>query len=216
MRVLVACGLIAGLTLAHAVVVRAETVPGAPAAVVSISGFRSAHFGMTEAETRKAIEADFKLGGEQVRVEENKVQHTRLLRVTVGGLVPSSGKAELDYVLGYKSQRLIEVNVVWNATVDPANTAQALVQTGASLQAYFQNETFPPGQTTVNAMMPNGGVVLFRGSDPVGHTVAVILAGTVHQDPKAHTAQMTPTALTLAYAEAPTHPDVFMLPKGSF
>src|SRR5271157_3878925 len=47
------------------------TPPAAPAEPVTppvvIDGFRSAHFGMAEAEVRKAITADFKLSGTAVR-----------------------------------------------------------------------------------------------------------------------------------------------------
>jgi len=78
--------------------------PAAPAAQpVSIDGFRSAHFGMSEQETRKAIEADFKLSGSAVRPGDNPVERTRVLSVTVPDLVPDSGKAVIDYVFGFKS-----------------------------------------------------------------------------------------------------------------
>src|SRR5580693_1386206 len=89
-----------------------DQAPVAPPVV--IDGFRSAHFGMTEAEVRKAIETDFKLTGSAVRPGDNPVERTHLLSVTVPDLVPDSGKAVIDYVLGYKSHSLIEVNVTWS------------------------------------------------------------------------------------------------------
>ncbi len=193
-----------------------DQAPPAPAQPIAIDGFRAAHFGMTEAEIRKAIEADFKLSGSAVRAADNRVQRTRSLSVTVPDLVPDSGKAVIDYVFGYKSRRLIEVNIRWLTATDPANQPATLVRTGATLQGYFQAETFPAGQTAVNAVLANGGLLLFRGTDPAGHTVVLLLSGPVHQDAKEHTAQMTPSVLSLVYAADPAHPDVFRLQKGAF
>jgi len=194
----------------------AATTPAPTAPPVTIDGFRSAHFGMTEAEVRKAIESDFKLTGSAVRPDNNPVERTRVLSVTVPELVPDSGKATIDYVFGFKSQRLIEVNLAWSAATDPANKPTTLLHTGATLQAYFQGETFPPGQSVANAMLANGGLLLFRGTDPAAHTVVLLLSGTVKQDTKEHQAQMTPTVLSLVYAVDAAHPDVFRLQKGAF
>jgi hypothetical protein len=195
----------------------APTAPAPPVVPpVVIDGFRSAHFGMTEAEVRKAIEADFKLTGSAVRPGDNPVERTRVLSVTVPDLVPDSGKATIDYVFGFKSQRLIEVNLAWSVATDPANKPTTLLHTGATLQAYFQGETFPPGQSVANAMLANGSLLLFRGTDPAAHTVVLLLSGPVKQDTKEHKAQMTPTVLSLVYAADAAHPDVFRLQKGAF
>ena len=191
-----------------------DQAPVAPPVV--IDGFRSAHFGMTEAEVRKAIEADFKLTGSAVRPGDNAVERTHVLSITVPDLVPDSGKATVDYVFGFKSQRLIEVNLAWSAATDPANKPATLLHTGATLQAYFQGETFPPGQSVANAMLANGGLLLFRGTDPAAHTVVLLLSGPMKQDTKEHQAQMTPTVLSLVYAADAAHPDVFRLQKGAF
>jgi hypothetical protein len=190
--------------------------PAPPAEPVSIDGFRSAHFGMTEAEVRKAIEADFKLSGAAVRPGENPVERTRLLSVIVPALVPDSGKAVVDYVFGFKTHRLIEVNVRWTTADDPANKPDTLLHTGMTLQNYFHAEAFTPGNAVVNAMLGNGRLLLFRGTDPDGHVVVLILSGTVRENAKEHKAQMTPTVLSLVYAADPEHPDVFHLQKGTF
>jgi len=217
--------LIVGLLLAAPIAVRAQApapsapaapAPAAPTEAVSIDGFRSAHFGMTEAEIRKAVEADFKLSGSALHASDSPVERTHVLSVTVPDLVPDSGKAVVDYMFGYKTKRLIEVNITWSAAADPANKPETLVHTGTTLQGYFQSETFPAGQAVANAVLANGGVLLFRGTDPGGHTVVLLLNGPVHQDAKEHKAQMTPAVLSLVYAADPTHPDVFRLQKGSF
>jgi hypothetical protein len=216
--------LLAGLLLVAPAVALAQAVPPAEtvpapaqtAQPITIDGFRSAHFGMTEAEVRKAIEEDFKLSGTTVHIVENPIQRTRALSVIVPALVPESGKATIDYVLGFHSQKLVQVNINWSTSVDPANKATTLVQIGGTLQGYFQSETFLPGKAVSNAVLPNGGLLLFRGTDPAGHTVVLLLGGSVQQDVKEHKAQMTPTTLSLAYVADPAHPDVFQLQKGTF
>jgi hypothetical protein len=194
----------------------APPAPEAAAQPVSIDGFRSARFGMSEAEIRKAIEADFKLSGSAVHPSDNPVERTHVLSVTVPDLVPDSGKAVVDYVLGYKSKRLIDVHVTWSAVSDPANKPDTLVHTGLTLQGYFRAEAFPAGQAVANGVLADGSVVLFRGTDPAGHVVNLVLTGPVHQDTKEHKAQMTPTVLVLVYAADTVHPDVFRLQKGAF
>jgi len=193
-----------------------EPAPTPTAPPVSIDGFRSAHFGMTEAEVRKAIEADFKLTGTAVRPGDNSVERTHLLSVTVPDLVPDSGKAVIDYVIGYKTHSLIQVSITWSTAADPANKPTTLLHAGGTLQSYFESEAFPAGQTAANAMLPNGALLMFRGTDPAGHTVVLMLSGPVRQDPKEHKEQMTPAVLSLVYAVDPTHPDVFRLQKGTF
>ena len=171
---------------------------------------------MNEADIRKAIDADFKLSGSAVRASDSPVERTHVLSVTVPELVPDSGKAVVDYIFGYKNKRLIEVNVAWSAAADPANKPDTLMHAGATLRGYFQSEVFPEGQSDANPVLANGILRLFRGTDPAGHTVVLILSGPVKQDAKDHNAQMTPTALSLVYAVDPAHPDVFRLQKGTF
>jgi hypothetical protein len=46
--------------------------------------------------------------------------------------------------------------------------------------------------------------------------VVLLLSGRRDQPAKDASSRLTPTALTLAYAADPAHPDVFQLKKGTF
>ena len=46
-----------------------------------VMGFRSAHFGMNEADVRAVIQKDFKLKPETIQLEENKAEQTHALVV---------------------------------------------------------------------------------------------------------------------------------------
>jgi hypothetical protein len=181
----------------------------------AIAGFRNASFGMTQAQVRSVIETEFKLKDAAIKPSENDIQHTAVLNVQVPDLVPGGGIANVAYVFGYQSHKLIEVNILWSKLVDPNITPQMIYQNGESLQQYFAGEGFPPQRSTGNIATPNG-VLLFRATDTTGNAVLLILSGSMAKDQKSDKSTLTPAALTLAYAADPQHPDVFQLNKGSF
>jgi hypothetical protein len=118
-------------------------------------------------------------------------------------------------VFGYQTHKLIEVNILWSAQIDPKITGATLYQSGESLQQYFAAEGFPADRSTGNVATPNG-VLLFRATDTAGNAVLLILSGTMTKDAKTDKSVLSPEALTLAYAADPQHPDIFQLGKGSF
>jgi len=182
----------------------------------SITGFRNATFGMTQAQVRDAIEAEFHVPASAITEGTNPIQRTGVLTVTVPALIPGGGAASIAYVFGYQSQKLIEINVVWSKQIDPNTTAQMIYQNGESLQQYFASEDFPPQRSSGN-IVTSAGILLFRATDPSGNAVVLILSGNTSKDPKTPDKTMLdPTTLTLAYAENAQHPDVFKLSQGSF
>jgi len=190
--------------------------PPAQAASTRIDGFRSAHFGMSEADVRRAIAADFRLSGASVVAGDNPVQRTPVLRIRTADLIPGGGTAQIDYVFGYRSHALIEVNILWSAATDAAMTPEKLVANGAALQAYFLKEGFPSSRTVRNGLLPDGNVMLFRTQDEAGHAVALVISGKRDKPSASGASRLTPTALSLVYAADPIHPDVFQLKQGSF
>ncbi len=63
-------------------------------------------------------------------------------------------------------------------------------------------------------MLANGSLLMFRGTDPAGHTVVLVLSRPVRRDPKDHKAQVTPAVLSLVYAIDPAHPDCSVCKRG--
>ena len=181
----------------------------------AISGFRRAEFGMTEPQVRHAIASDFNLPASAISEAENVLQHTQVLSVAVPNLVPGGGTAAVSYVFGYQTHRLIEVNILWSAQIDPKITPAMLYQNGESLQQYFAAEGFPADRSTGNVATSNG-ILLFRASDTSGNAVLLILSGAMTKDSKTDKSILSPEALPLAYAADPLHPDIFQLSKGSF
>lgn len=215
---LAACLLFPALAISNA---SATPTAGAPTADnqnagPSITGFRGANFGMTEAQVRSAIESDFKLPAAAISAGENVAQRTDVLIATVPNLIPGGGKATIAYIFGYQSHKLMQITVVWSSQIDSTVTPRTLQLNGVTLQQYFAAEGFPPQRTEGNLATPNGEL-LFRATDPAGNVVGLLISGTIaKQSASTKTPAFVPAELTLTYASNAQHPDIFQLQKGSF
>lgn len=186
--------------------------PAGPAPVATVEGYRSAHFGMTEADVRQAIATDF--GKETaIKAQDQLGEQTRVLTIKVGDLIQGGGKADVSYVLGYKTRKLIQVSVVWSTSSDPSLTTERLMANAELLVAYFQARGYKPDTVVTNIPIPDG-VILFRGEDQEGRQTAVLLRGT-STETKGQRAFVAHT-LGVYYIGDPKHPDVFRIPSGQF
>lgn len=204
-------GVVACLIVASAVPVRAESV--------QVEGFRSAHFDMTEDQVRQAIVADFKVQPQTILKQVNKVDRTTILSVRVPDLLPESGIAQVNYKLGYKNKKLIQVDVIWGAAIDPKVTPASLTAVLINLRQYLQERGFAKEKTVVNATTPQANILLvFRAEDDAGRVVALL--GQFNLDPKAEKDKQLktdePQAVILSYVLSPKAPDIFKIEKGKF
>jgi hypothetical protein len=162
---------------------------------------------MTEAQVRAAAEKDFKLRPADIKVAENPAEKTRVLIAAVPEPLPGGGRAQISYVLGYKSKKLIQVGLIWAKATDPKLTPERIVENAQVLQAYFRSAGYRPDSIALNAPFAKG-IVAFRGNDAQGHATVLILGGKVARD-KAGTLALTQAdQLSLFYSADPAHPDV--------
>jgi len=189
----------------------------APAAAqATVDGFRSARFGMDQAQVEQTISTDFHLSGKQLQMGTDPQTLTPTITVEVPGLFAGLGKAMVSYVMGYQSHRLIQVIVAWDARVDTANNGEALIHGSSLLQSYFLHENFPVAQVVVNRLMSDGDLIVFRGQDTNGHLVVLAMQGILAKPDHNHKSVFTPKALTIGYVADPGKPDIFSVPKGAF
>lgn len=204
------------LGLAAGVALAALALPALPALAedAAVLGFRSARFGMTEDEVRDAIDKDFGLSGDAVEVMTPELARTKVLRIKVSNLIEDSGDAVVTYVLGYRSQRLFRVNVVWGTPVNPETTAAQINKVSTLLQQYFDGQEFPPENVTRRLKINNNTVMLLRAADLEGRTVALLLQQAQvqqeGQEPK------WAYLLRLSYILDPENLDVYQLEPGDF
>jgi hypothetical protein len=169
---------------------------------------------MTDAEVKAAIQKDFKVQPGDIKVQPNPAERTTVVAVKVPDLLPGGGAAEVAYVLGYESKKLIQVSISWSKAIDDSMTAEQLFSNSSVLRAHFLAEGFKPD--TIASNMPiNNGILVFRGSDSNDHTAMLILQGTT-ADGANNQKILTPTALLLFYVADAKAPDVYRLPPGTF
>jgi hypothetical protein len=203
--------LLAALALPAAAQTSAPPSKPAEPAPYQLEGFRSASFGMTEPQVRNAIRKDFNLAGGKVKVEENEIEKTTVLTVTVPNLLPDAGPARIGYILGFKSKKLIQVNLLWGTPVAAETRPEKLRTAAEALGRYFLSLGFPRENVISNARLKDGTWVVFQGADAQKRTAVLRFAETPAADGKPATAMMT-----LFYIESPDHPDVFKIGRGQF
>jgi hypothetical protein len=187
--------------------------PAAPAAAPGmIDGFRTARFGMSEAELRQAIRKDFPKG--RVSLAVQPTEKTTILSLTASDLLPDTGPAQILYVLGYKSKALIQISVFWGSDGKTAASDDMVVATANQLRDYFAGQNL--GHVARNQKDGDDTILVFRGDDPNGHAVALVLSGAPAAARRDKHPAPPPLRLELSYIADPTHPDIFTIKKGQF
>ena len=184
-----------------------------------ITGFRSAAFGMSTAEVVEAMQRDFHLKRTDIVTEENSLEKTSSLVATVADLIPYSGSARVVYIHGYESNKLIQVNILWGASVTESVDPQTLVTTANILRNYFADLGFAPDRTLLNARLDDNTIIVFRVSDEQKRMILLQLISA--EMPGKENREETETerrvvALWLSYIENTRDPDIFRIEKGSF
>jgi hypothetical protein len=198
------------------------SVAGAPAgapnimapAVATVDGFRSAKFGMTDTEVKAAIVKDFKVKPDAISEQPNPGERTTVVTAKIPDVLPGGGVAEVSYVFGYESKKLIQVSIAWSKAIDDKMTPEQLFSNSSVLRSHFLGEGFKPESIASN-MPINDGILAFRGSDESDHSVILILHGTM-SDGNSGQKILTPTSLLLFYIANAKTPDIYRLPPGSF
>ena len=177
-----------------------------------IDGFRSARFGYKESDVLKAIKKDFKINKKGVSRVINQQEKTVTLRIDVNNLLAGSGPSKIFYILGYKSKRLIHVNVTWGRSIQKKFNPEAVVSTANQLRNYFAQKKYQKNGFALNAQLGEGVILVFQGKDKKGRAARLLLSNPKNNDGEAG----DNITLTLAYIEKPEDPDVFKIQDGDF
>jgi hypothetical protein len=186
-----------------------------------VTGFRDARFGMTEPEVRAAIKKSFALKDADIKTSSNPTEAT-LLIARVESLDPGPGPADITYIFGNKSKRLIQVNVAWGEDApNKPSGANALVAAGTRLVRYFLEFSWRKDTARVGIPVGENTVVLFAGEDEKKGVVRLVFDGIKYQmnregyqtqfaDPKG------PPKLVINYIADRDNPDVAKIEPGKF
>lgn len=187
-------------------------------AETGVEGFRSARFGMTEAQLRAAIKTDFKVADTAIKSATHPVEQTRVLQVAVRDLVAIGGEAQIHYVLGFRTKTLIQINVLWSAA-DPAGVETAVAVAGALRDLFVsqgQAGRFKKESIVQNARAPDGAVVVFRGADDKNRTVQLLFATAQAAPPTPGRPAQVGAQVRLMYILSPDNPDIQRPQSGQF
>ncbi|OUM99492.1 MAG: hypothetical protein BAA04_10035 [Firmicutes bacterium ZCTH02-B6] len=183
-----------------------------------ITGFRSARFGMTPDEVRAAIQHDFGVSEDAIVPMFNLEQGTLILGVAVPSLSPGPGPAQIYYIFGASTGRLMYINVVWATSEEPTDQErERVVIAGLQLANYFQRLRWKPEGAVANVSVRPGEVVAFAGVDPDNAGVQVIMLGVPMLDEEGNLVPLEgPSLLQVSYAARFGEPDVTVIEPGSF
>ena len=178
-----------------------------------IDGFRAAQFGMTEKAILKSIYNDFKISKSKIQRRIHPNEKTVSFNIQVQDLLPNSGLANLFYVFGFKTKRLIQVNILWSRAIDNQLHPKKMVDTANQLRAHFLNQGFQKEGLAVNTKMSDGSVLVFRGLDTRGKMVVLLLVNPPAQEGQHPNRNIN---LRLSYIANPDSPDIYKIKKNDF
>ena len=168
--------------------------------------------GYKEGDVFRAIKKDFKINKNGVSRVINQQEKTVTLGIDVKDLLAETGPSKVFYILGYKSKRLIHVNVTWGRSIQKEPNAAAVVSTANQLRNYFAQKKYQKNGFALNAQLGEGVILVFQGKDKKGRTARLLLSNPKNKDGEAG----ENITLTLAYIEKPEDPDVFKIKDGDF
>ena len=96
--------------------------------------------------------------------------------IEVEKLLPESGTAKVFYILGYKSKRLIHINIIWGRPVNQSPDAQAIVATANQLRNHFAQKKYQKEGFALNAQVGDGIILVFQGKDRKGRAARLLLS----------------------------------------
>ena len=154
--------------------------PAEPAAPLGppaeVTGFRDARFGMTEEQVRTAIQKAFPAAAAKLKIFPQATEKTTVMSLGVADLLPNAGVAQVSYILGFKTKKLIQVNIMWRSD-GSEQSDETVVGTANSLREYFAAQSYKTGSVIANRQLGENSILVFRGADAQDRMVIVVLNG---------------------------------------
>jgi hypothetical protein len=185
----------------------------------NIEGFRSAKFGMKDKDIYRAITKDFKISKRKVERKVNSLEKTTSLEITVPNLLGVGGTAKVGYILGFKSKKLMQVNVVWGTGADKSrgkDKAKDIVNAANFLRNHLIKKKYKKDGFIANGRLNDAATVVFRGKDKKDRMVLLVLTSTKVRKGKDTKKTENSVLLKLSYMLDPTNPDILTIKDDDF
>ena len=164
-------------------------------------------------QVKRSIQEDFKIPDGEISTINHPTERTESLAVTVENLLPNAGKSRVVYVFGYKTKKLIQVNIRTGHPVDTDVTPQLIVNSGNLLGSHFFKKRYQEDGLVAHARLKDGSILIFRGKDRKGRMVLLRLLNPQRSDKKKEGRKIS---LHLSYIENPEKPDTYQIRDGDF
>ena len=187
-----------------------------------VTGFREARFGMSEQEVRAVVTKSLAIKPADIARTANPVEGTMVLTARLASLDPAPGPAQIAYIFGYSSKKLIQVNVIWgDDKPKDHNDPNALVAAGTRLERYFAGFMWRKDTTRAGIPVGDNTVVLFSGEDEKKGAVRLIIDGVKYQMQREGNQTTSPEPkgppkLIINYIADREQPDIAKIDKGKF
>jgi hypothetical protein len=158
-----------------------------------IDGFRSAKFGMDEKQVMRAIVKDFKITKKKIRRKVSS-QKSALLIINLPKLMAAGGTADIVYIFGYKSKKLVQVNIDWGAGVTKNFDKQDVLNAANILRRHFVKKRYKKKGFVLNYTQKDGTIIVFRGRDKQGGLILLKF-----KNPKTKRTSSKDVSLILSY-----------------
>jgi hypothetical protein len=137
-------------------------------------------------------------------------QKPRLLHsISPGWYREVGGPADIVYILGYKSKKLVQVNIDWSAGVTKNFDPRDVVNAGNLLRNHFGKRRYKKDGFFINANLKNGTIVLYRGKDKKDRMVLLRLKNPKTKESEDKKDAGKNLTLKLSYIFEPKNPDMF-------
>jgi hypothetical protein len=208
-------GMVLACTPAMALAQTSPSATAPQAKQAKVEGFRSARFGMTEDELRKAIAKDFNISGDAVQKVEDPSERTTALLIKVKDLLPDSGVGVVAYIMGYKSKKLFRVNVIWGKEAGSDTKAENIVSAANALRNFLTEQGYKKDTLVLNHPLEGDNVLVFQGKDNQGRLTELVLGLITEKAEKPNSpAAVKGANLRLSYVEKPSAPDIYRIDGG--
>ena len=175
-----------------------------------IDGFRSAKFGMSEKQLLRAIFKDFKISKGRVKRHINASQKSVVLIIQVPKLIAVGGVADIAYIMGYKSKRLIQVNIDWGFQVNKDIPPQVVLNAATLLQAHFVKKQYRKEDYAVHREIDETEILVFSGRDKKGRMITLRMKYSKTKEDGKKKEIKKDVSLILSYIQDVDKPDLFI------
>jgi hypothetical protein len=164
---------------------------------------------MNEKQVLRAIAKDFKISKNKVKRSIHTEAKTTSFILRLSRLMEVGGPADIVYILGYKSKKLVQVNIDWGAGVTKNFDPGDVVYAANLLRNHFGKRRYKKDGFLINANLKNGTVVLCRGKDKKDRMVFLRLKNPKTKESEDKKDAGKNLTLKLSYMLDPNNPDMF-------